>query len=52
MDVQMPVPSGHEATRLLRAKELVRGNGDHIPVIAMTGRRRPLPVGLSRLGHG
>lgn len=36
MDVQMPVLSGHEATRLLRARELERGNGDHIPVIAMT----------------
>jgi len=36
MDVQMPVLSGHEATRLLRAEELARGNGEHIPVIAMT----------------
>lgn len=32
----MPVLSGHEATRLLCTEELVRGNGDHIPVIAMT----------------
>lgn len=36
MDIQMPVLSGHEATRLLCTEELVRGNGDHIPVIAMT----------------
>lgn len=36
MDVQMPVLSGHEATRLLRAEELERGKGEHIPVIAMT----------------
>ena len=36
MDVQMPVLSGHEATRLLRAQELERGQGEHIPVVAMT----------------
>ncbi len=36
MDVQMPVLSGHEATRLIRARELARGNGEHVPVIAMT----------------
>ncbi len=36
MDVQMPVLGGQEATRLLRAGELERGKGEHIPVIAMT----------------
>ena len=36
MDVQMPVLSGLEATRSIRARELARGNGEHVPVIAMT----------------
>ena len=34
MDIQMPVMSGTEATRLIRASEKV--NGGHVPIIAMT----------------
>lgn len=36
MDVQMPTLSGHEATRAIRAAERSRGNGERIPVVAMT----------------
>jgi PAS domain S-box-containing protein len=34
MDIQMPVMSGTEATRLIRASE--KKNGGHVPIIAMT----------------
>ncbi|QVL50858.1 MAG: response regulator [Thiocapsa sp.] len=36
MDIQMPKLSGHEATRDIRAAEQARGNGEHIPIVAMT----------------
>jgi PAS domain S-box-containing protein len=36
MDVQMPKLSGHEATCHIRAAEHARGEGEHIPVVAMT----------------
>jgi CheY-like chemotaxis protein len=36
MDVQMPKLSGHEATCHIRAAEHARGEGEHIPIVAMT----------------
>jgi signal transduction histidine kinase/ActR/RegA family two-component response regulator len=36
MDVQMPLLSGYDATRAIRALEADAGNGRHIPIIAMT----------------
>jgi PAS domain S-box-containing protein len=36
MDCQMPIMDGYSATRELRQLEKIRGNGKHIPVIALT----------------
>ena len=36
MDVQMPVMNGYEATQIIRNKENERGNGERIPIIALT----------------
>jgi signal transduction histidine kinase/DNA-binding response OmpR family regulator len=36
MDVQMPVMSGHEATRRIRAAEQASGKDTHVPIVAMT----------------
>jgi signal transduction histidine kinase/CheY-like chemotaxis protein len=36
MDCQMPVMDGFEATRLIRDEEKSRGEGEHIPIIALT----------------
>ncbi|WP_296805896.1 response regulator [Thiocapsa sp.] len=36
MDIQMPKLSGHEAARHIRAAEHARGDGEHIPIVAMT----------------
>jgi CheY-like chemotaxis protein len=36
MDIQMPKLSGHEATCSIRAAEQARGEGEHIPIVAMT----------------
>ena len=36
MDVQMPVLNGLDATEKIRAIEIARGDGRHIPIIALT----------------
>jgi CheY-like chemotaxis protein len=36
MDCQMPVMDGFEAARLIRDEEKSRGEGEHIPIIALT----------------
>jgi CheY-like chemotaxis protein len=36
MDCQMPVMDGFEAARLIRGEEKSRGEGEHIPIIALT----------------
>ena len=36
MDMQMPVMGGLEATRRIRAAEAARGDGQHLPIVAMT----------------
>ena len=36
MDVQMPVLGGLEATACIRERETARGDGTHIPIIALT----------------
>ena len=36
MDCRMPVMDGFEASRRIRAIELERGTGEHIPIIALT----------------
>ena len=38
MDVQMPIMDGLTATRLIRKQEQQAGQGEHIPIIAMTAR--------------
>ncbi|KAG0242248.1 histidine kinase osmosensor [Mortierella sp. GBA43] len=36
MDVQMPIMGGFEATQEIRKLELMKGKGDHLPIIALT----------------
>ncbi|KAF9171914.1 histidine kinase osmosensor [Mortierella sp. AD010] len=36
MDVQMPIMGGFEATQEIRKLEMLRGKGDHLPIIALT----------------
>ncbi|KAF9966069.1 hypothetical protein BGZ70_003374 [Mortierella alpina] len=36
MDVQMPIMGGFEATQEIRKLETLRGNNDHLPIIALT----------------
>ena len=36
MDCQMPIMDGFEASRRIRAIELERGTGEHIPIVALT----------------
>ena len=36
MDVQMPVMGGEEALRIIRKKEQQRGEGGHVPIVALT----------------
>jgi two-component system sensor histidine kinase/response regulator len=52
MDVQMPDMDGVEATRAIRAKELMSGGGAHQPIVALTAhamigdRERFLAAGM------
>jgi PAS domain S-box-containing protein len=55
MDCQMPVMDGFEASRRIRAIELERGTGEHIPIVALTAnvmredQQRCLEAGMD--GH-
>lgn len=52
MDCEMPVMDGYAATRAIRSWEAERGDGRHIPILALTAhalaedRRRCLEVGM------
>jgi signal transduction histidine kinase/DNA-binding response OmpR family regulator len=38
MDLQMPLMGGLEATQRIRERERERGNGEHVPIVALTAR--------------
>lgn len=52
MDVSMPVMNGHQATQLIREREVEAGDGRHVPIVGVTAhaqesdRERCIEVGM------
>jgi signal transduction histidine kinase/CHASE3 domain sensor protein/HPt (histidine-containing phosphotransfer) domain-containing protein/ActR/RegA family two-component response regulator len=46
MDMHMPVMDGMEATRIIREAEQRTGQGQHVPIVAMTANVLPEAVGM------